>query len=61
MDEYFDMIEGKVKKEFDIASTARAKGYDPVDKVDIPLAISNSFFTFPSIISKYSSKSNQPR
>ncbi len=38
MDEYFKMIEEEVKKEYKIASEARAKGYDPENKVDIPLA-----------------------
>ncbi len=38
MDEYFDVIERKVKDEYEIASKARAKGLDPEDRVDIPLA-----------------------
>ncbi len=36
--EYFESIESEVKKAYDLANKARAKGKDPEDKVDIPLA-----------------------
>jgi len=35
---YFQTIDENVKKAYDLASRARAKGLDPEDKVDIPLA-----------------------
>lgn len=38
MKKYFDEIEEKTKKAYSVASEARKKGYDPEDKVDIPLA-----------------------
>lgn len=38
MQKYFDRMESQVVKAYKIASQARAKGYDPEKKVDIPLA-----------------------
>ncbi|MBU0959552.1 MAG: hypothetical protein KKB31_06405, partial [Nanoarchaeota archaeon] len=38
--QYFKYIEKEVKKIYDLANEARAKGYDPSDKVEIPLAMS---------------------
>jgi len=35
---YFEKIEAEVKKEYEIASAARAQGKDPETKVDIPVA-----------------------
>ncbi|MBU0894586.1 MAG: DNA polymerase II large subunit [Nanoarchaeota archaeon] len=37
---YFKMIEEGVKGVYEVAEEARAKGLDPVDKVEIPLAMS---------------------
>ncbi len=37
-DSYFGEIEKNLKKTYNIASKARKKGYDPEDKVDIPIA-----------------------
>jgi DNA polymerase II large subunit len=38
MEKYFELLDGEVKKGYDIAQRARLKGYDPSDKVEIPLA-----------------------
>ncbi len=38
MDKYFQEIDNKLKLAYNIASEARAKGYDPEPKVEIPLA-----------------------
>src|SRR3989344_5495152 len=38
MREYQQLIEKKVNEEYEIATKARAKGFDPVDFVEIPLA-----------------------
>ncbi|GIU68498.1 MAG: DNA polymerase II large subunit [Candidatus Pacearchaeota archaeon] len=38
IEEYFKEIEKETKKVYDIAEKARAKGYDPVNYVEIPLA-----------------------
>ncbi|MBI3622901.1 DNA polymerase II large subunit [Candidatus Pacearchaeota archaeon] len=38
--EYFKHLEKEVKKVYEIAEEARAKGLDPIDKVEIPLAMS---------------------
>lgn len=38
--EYFKSLEKEVKKVYEIAEMAKALGYDPVDKVEIPLAMS---------------------
>jgi DNA polymerase II large subunit len=38
--EYFEMIEREVKRNFAVAEQARAKGMDPVSKVEIPIAMS---------------------
>ncbi len=35
---YFEEIERKLKKAYKVANDARKKGYDPEDKVDIPIA-----------------------
>ena len=35
---YFGMIDKEVSRLYEVAGKARAKGYDPEDKVDIPLA-----------------------
>jgi len=40
VDSYFKELEDCVKKEYEIANTARSKGLDPVSKVEIPLATS---------------------
>jgi len=40
MQKYFKEIENKVKVAYAIAEQARSKGYDPVSKVEIPLATS---------------------
>ncbi len=40
MEQYFEKLLENVKKEYTIAEPARAKGYDPVSKVEVPLAIS---------------------
>ncbi len=37
---YFKNLERDVKKVYSVIGEARAKGYDPVDKVEIPLAMS---------------------
>jgi len=39
-EEYFQSISSEVKKHFDVANEARAKGIDPVAKVEIPIATS---------------------
>ena len=36
---YFEEIEKETKNAYDIAEEARKKGYDPEDRVDVPLAI----------------------
>jgi DNA polymerase II large subunit len=38
-EKYFEDIEKKVREVYVIAEEARAKGYDPVDKVEVPLAM----------------------
>lgn len=38
--EYFENIEREVKKVYALAETAKKKGFDPVDAVEIPLAMS---------------------
>jgi DNA polymerase II large subunit len=38
--QYFKNLEKEVKKVYEVAEAARAKGLDPVDKVEIPLAMS---------------------
>jgi len=38
MQKYFKELETKVKISYDIANEARARGFDPVSKVEIPLA-----------------------
>jgi len=37
--EYFDDLSKEIKKNYDIAKQARAKGLDPVDEVEVPLAL----------------------
>lgn len=37
--QYFKNIESETKKVYDLAERAREKGFDPVDKVEIPLAM----------------------
>ena len=38
-EKYFEDLERGVRKEYDVANQARAKGFDPSDKVEIPLAM----------------------
>ena len=38
MESYFDSLAEETNKAYILANKARAKGYDPEDKVDIPLA-----------------------
>ncbi|PLW80352.1 hypothetical protein C0585_03045, partial [Candidatus Woesearchaeota archaeon] len=35
---YFNILEEGIKESYDIAKEARIKGFDPENKVDIPLA-----------------------
>lgn len=37
-EQYFKKLEEDVKKVYEVANAARAKGYDPVDSVEVPLA-----------------------
>jgi DNA polymerase II large subunit len=37
---YFELIQQKVKEEYDLAGLARKKGFDPVSEVEIPVATS---------------------
>ncbi len=39
-EQYFKLISDEVKKAYDVAEIARAKGLDPVSKVETPIAIS---------------------
>jgi DNA polymerase II large subunit len=39
LNNYFKSLEEKVLKEYDIANLARSKGFDPVNRVETPLAI----------------------
>ncbi|MBW2979924.1 DNA polymerase II large subunit [Candidatus Woesearchaeota archaeon] len=50
MQEYFESIEKEVAKTYDVASKARKKGFDPVDKVELPLA-KNMFERVEGLIS----------
>src|SRR3989344_4776924 len=38
--QYFKRLEKEVRNVYEVAETARQKGLDPVDKVEIPLAMS---------------------
>jgi len=38
IEDYFKRIDKEIKKAYDVATKARKKGFDPEDKVDIPLA-----------------------
>jgi DNA polymerase II large subunit len=38
-EKYFEELSAGVRKEYEIANAARAKGYDPATKVEIPLAM----------------------
>jgi len=40
IEEHFKEIEKKVNEAYELANKARAKGYDPVDKVEVPIATS---------------------
>ena len=39
-EQYFERFEKEVRKVYEMAEEARSKGLDPVDKVEIPLAMS---------------------
>jgi len=38
MKEYFNYLDSNINKEFELAQLSKAKGYDPVDHVEIKLA-----------------------
>jgi len=38
-EQYFESLSKEIKKNYDIAEKARAKGLDPVDEVEVPLAL----------------------
>lgn len=38
IEKYFDILEKQIKKEYSISTSARKKGYDPENKVEIPIA-----------------------
>src|SRR3989338_1378177 len=40
IEQYFKLIQEKVNENYAIAEKARAKGFDPVAKVEIPIALS---------------------
>ena len=37
--EYFEHLGKEIKKNYEIAEKARAKGLDPADEVEVPLAL----------------------
>ncbi len=38
-EKYFESLSGEIQKNYNIANQAREKGLDPVDKVEVPLAV----------------------
>jgi DNA polymerase II large subunit len=58
-EDYFQMIDRNVKQSYLIAEEARKKGLDPVDKVEIPLALSLAEKVIGLISTKYPQLQNK--
>jgi DNA polymerase II large subunit len=52
-EKYFEELDKEIKKNYDIAEVARSKGFDPVDKVEVPLALTMASKVVKLIASKY--------
>jgi len=58
-EEYFKDLSKKIKKNYDIAEKARAKGFDPVDDVEVPLALTMASKVIKLIATKYPQLDNK--
>jgi len=52
-EKYFEELGKEIQKNYKIAEKARSKGYDPVDKVEVPLALSMAAKVVRLIATKY--------
>ena len=50
---YFESLHKEIQRNYVIAETARSKGFDPVDKVEVPLALSMAAKVVRLISTKY--------
>ncbi|MEK6859483.1 MAG: hypothetical protein AABX54_01580, partial [Nanoarchaeota archaeon] len=52
-EEYFSNLGKEIEKNYSVAEIARAKGLDPVDKVEVPLALTMAAKVIRLIATKY--------
>ena len=52
-EEYFDSLSKGIAENYKVAEAARAKGLDPVDKVEVPLALTMAAKVVKLIATKY--------
>lgn len=57
--EYFARLGEEIKKGYDVAEKARAMGFDPVDKVEVPLALTMASKVVKLIATKYPQLDNE--
>ena len=56
---YFESISNDIQKNYDVAGKARAKGLDPVDEVEVPLALTMAAKVVRLIATKYPQLDNE--
>ena len=58
-EKYFEELGGRIKENYEIAEKARAKGLDPEDKVEVPLALTMASKVMKLIATKYPQLDNE--
>ena len=56
---YFESLGKEIQRNYEIAEKARAKGFDPQDKVEVPLALTMAAKVVKLIATKYSQLDNE--
>ena len=58
-EEYFKRMSERIKENYNVAEKARAKGLDPVDEVEVPLALTMASKVIKLIATKYPQLDNE--
>jgi len=58
-EDYFDKLGVRIKENYEVAEKARAKGLDPSEKVEVPLALTMASKVMKLIATKYPQLDNE--
>ncbi len=59
IEQYFESLNKKIKESYDVAEKARAKGLDPKDEVEVPLALTMASKVVKLVATKYLQVDNE--